>query len=408
MKRLYILTFLLLLGLSLPATSAAQSEQRLPTDLLFVVDVGDKSYSFFHTLVRIDHNTLQVSPFYIDDTFSIRPLSWSPQGRFLAILRRSQAEQLEVCILDRDGHLQTCFEDTITMYAFQAVGENYTVTWSTDEQRVYFITEHDRILSLIEGDVSTGQTLRAIYQNPQAYGEVAPLIHWTPSLDFVAIYNINYLGVFDYANMIQVRKVTFIDLQTNKQLNLNTHAPQLGYLLLCEGFSPLGNYLTARVYTDERVHGHKVGEPALFALSLVDKGRQVVRILDQNQLGQYGIDWAYCPTWQAQEEAFYFVGGPLDKDDPTLVGKTSIFKYALSTGELLEHKHIGPEAGPGFPGGPLVLSPEGTAMAFIFRDASVMSEVAVLLPTGEIIRFNEPYSRGAYPVWIPSLGEPSQ
>ncbi len=403
MRQLRILVCLFLLGLFLPATSAAQSEQRLPTDLLFLVDVGDKTYAFFHTLVRVDHSTLQVSPFYIDVSFSIRPLSWSPQGRFLAILRRRNAEQLEICILDRDGHLQSCFEDTISMYAFQDVREHYTVTWSTDEQRAYFIVEHDRILSLIEGDVSTGRTPRTIYQTAQPYHEVPPHIQWTPTLDRVAINQGRQPYDSDYSELIRIRRVTLIDLQTGEEIDLNTHIPELGYLSFCEGFSPSGNYLVARVYIDEYLPDFAAANPLLSALVVVDKRGQVVYTIDHGQLSQYGLDWAHCPAWQAQEEALYFLAGPIDKDDPTFAGKTSIFKYTLSTGGLTEYKHIGPEAGRGSPEGPLVPSPDGTAIAFVFGDAGVMSEVAALLPTGEIIRFNEPYSRGMYPLWIPSL-----
>ena len=32
-----------------------------------------------------------------------------------------------------------------------------------------------------------------------------------------------------------------------------------------------------------------------------------------------------------------------------------------------------------------------------------MSEIAVLLPGGDIVRLTGPYSRGAYPLWTPSL-----
>ena len=64
MKRLYFLTFLLFLGLSSPATSVAQSEQRLPTDLLFSVASEDRLPAPIDTLVRVDAQTLHMSTFF--------------------------------------------------------------------------------------------------------------------------------------------------------------------------------------------------------------------------------------------------------------------------------------------------------------------------------------------------------
>ncbi len=405
MRKLYGTILLFLVIMFSPVTSSAQLPPQLPADLLFSAATDETPPAPFNALVRVNSETLEILPFYTDTT-GIRAVSWSPQAHFLSIFRYT-SDKIEVCILDRQGQLQTCFEEGISNYAFQDLGENYAITWATDEQRIYFVVENERILSLVEGDILTGQILRTLYQSPQIYYEWPPLIHWTPTLDYVAVYTSDRPYTSDYENLVATRNVTIIDLKTNEQLELNTYIPELGYFYFCEGFSPLGSYLVARVYVDGHLPGSTTN-PDLIEIALVDKEGHIIQAINQTQLDQYGIDRVYCPSWQAQEEAFYFVGSPLDKDDPTTVGKTSIFKYTLSTGELTEQKHIGPEAGSGFPAGPLILSPDGTGIAFLFRDAGVMSEVAVLLPDGEIARFNEPYSRGAFPLWIPSLGEPPQ
>jgi hypothetical protein len=402
MKRLYFLTFMLLLGLSSPATTVAQSEQRLPSDLLFSVASEDSLSAPFDTLVRMDAQTLHNSTFFVDSSASIRALSWSPQARLLAILRNRHTDEVEICVIARSGQLQTCFEDTISQYALGELAQDYTVTWSTDEQRVSFIAEHSRILSLIEGDALTGKTRQIIYQLPQTYGEIPPHIHWTPSLDSVAIYQGRYPYISDYSELIEIRRVTLVDLQSGRETELNTHIPELGYLSFCEGFSPSGDYLVARVYIDEYLPDFIAANPILSALVVVGKGGRLVSTIDLGQLSQYELNWAHCPAWQAQEDSFYFLAGSWD-NDPATVDKTSIFRYSLLSNELMELKRFGPETGPGFPSDPLIPSPDGTSIAFQFKDASAMSEIAVLLPGGEIVRFNEPYSRGAYPLWIPSL-----
>jgi hypothetical protein len=400
MRKIRVMAMLFWFVIVTSAHVGAQPGPQIPSDLFFSAASESRPPAPFDTLVRVVSETLGTLPFYTDTT-GIRAVSWSPQAHSLSIFRYT-SDKIEVCILDRQGQLQTCFEEGISNYAFQDLGENYAITWSTDEQRIYFVVENERILSLVEGDILTGQILRTLYQSPQVYYEWPPLIHWTSTLDYVAVYSVDRPYTSDYENLVATRNVTIIDLKTNAQLELNTYTPELGYFYFCEGFSPLGSYLVARVYVDGHLPG-STANPDLVEIALVDKEGHIVQAINQTQLDQYGIDWAHCPTWQAQEEAFYFVGGPLDRDDPTNVGKTSIFKYTLSTGELTEHKHIGPEAGRGFPAGPLVLSPDGTAIAFLFRDAGIMSEVAVLTPTGEIIRFNEPYSRGTQPRWFPSL-----
>lgn len=402
MRKLHILA--MLSGFVIFASShlSAQPGSQIPSDLFFSTSSEGGLSAPLDTLVRVDSQTLQPAPFFVDKKSSIRAVSWSSQTQLLAILRNRHKEEVEICVIDRSGQLQTCFEDTISQYALGELAQDYTVTWSTDEQRVYFIAEHNRILRLVEGDVLTGKTLRIVYQLPQTYGEVPPHIHWTPSLDSVAIYQGRYPYISDYSELIEIRRVTLVDLQSGRETELNTHIPELGYLSFCEGFSPSGDYLVARVYIDEYLPDFIAANPILSALVVVGKGGRLVSTIDLGQLSQYELNWAHCPAWQAQEDSFYFLAGSWD-NDPATVDKTSIFRYSLLSNELMELKRFGPETGPGFPSDPLIPSPDGTSIAFQFKDASGMSEIAVLLLGGDILRFNEPYSRGAYPLWIPRL-----
>jgi hypothetical protein len=404
MPRPFLLALLVVLIVTVSAPVKAQPEPQLPSDLLFGAASESDLSSQFDTLVRIDAQSLQPVPFYSEKKTHITALNWSLQGQRLAILRNRHQKVAEICVIDRSGQLQTCFKDSISQYALQDIAPNYTVTWSDDEQRAYFVAEHKKILSLVEGDVLTGKTLRTIYELPQAYVEVPPHVHWTPALDRLAIYYGRYPYLSDYKDFIEIRRVTLVDLQTGTQFDLNTYSPEVGYLSFCEGFSPLGNYLAARVYMDEYLPDYSAANPELLALVIVDKSGQVVYTIDRDQLSSYDLHWGHCPAWQAQEEAFYFLAGTWN-NDPAMNDRRSIFKYSLSSHELTELKQFGPETGPGYPADPLIPSSDGTAIAFHFEDPTLMSEIAVLLPNGEIIRFNESYSRSTQPRWMPPLDE---
>jgi hypothetical protein len=386
------LILLLLLSICIPLKSLAQSSEALPADLIFSTGLSTTSQA--ELLVRVNARTSEITPFYIADGVSINALRWSPQGHFLAILEIPVQGEPHICILKRDGILHVCFDRGVSQYAFSDLSENYPLTWSNDEQRVYFLVEDQRVFSLVEADISTGQIARTVYQMPAPYTEAPPLIYWSSSLDYIAVYHLNMPYVSDYADIIETRRVSLIDLHTNQQVELDNFDADLGYLFFCRGFSPSGNYLAARVYSDPGLAAYSVTEPRLSTLAILDRQGHIVSAIDQNQLKQYAVTWTHCPTWEENEEALYFLGG----ND---ANQRSIFKYTLSTHTLSEYKSLAFELEAGIPADPFVLSPDQTAAAFYFMHSIEFSEIAVLLPNGEIIRLNDPYSWGVHPIWMP-------
>ena len=203
----------------------------------------------------------------------------------------------------------------------------------------------------------------------------------------------------DYEDGVSLRPGVVVNLQTQEQIELQIHAPDQGFFYFCEGFSPQGSYLAARLYTHENFPDYNAAYPPLLGLALLDKTGEVVQTLDQAQLAPYDIDWMHCPAWH-DEETLYFLGGAISEEKSPLENR-GIFRYSLSDDTLTEIKRFGPETSPGFPQDPLVLSPDGMAIAFRFVDYRLMSEIAVLLPTGDITRLNQPYERGLHPLWVP-------
>lgn len=105
--------------------AAQTSIPPLPADLLFTAATwtGGGDYPR-DIIVRVDAETLEVTPFYVDnEAFEILPISWSPQGDLLAVYRVLPAiddaytlHPRQLCILDRAGVLQRCLNDDLTMH----------------------------------------------------------------------------------------------------------------------------------------------------------------------------------------------------------------------------------------------------------------------------------------------------
>jgi hypothetical protein len=403
--RLFILGFLFVMALgAIPGATSAQS-LRLPTDLLFSTGTAADDYLFFHAFARVDADTLKTDYFYIDDTARatyMRPVSWSPSGQYLAFLTLAD---WSVCVLTRSGALQGCFQDKVSRWErFRSQGKTYTLTWSEDEQKAYFVADNGHTRRLIEADVATGQTQRTLYQ-VDTQGEFPPMIYWTPDLNYAATYNEGDLVYgAGFREEVRVEHVTTINLRTQEVFDMPAELPDLGTLVFCDRFSPLGHYLTAQTYMDPQHPGFAVFDPQGNVISTISAAR----------LGEFNLTWVYCPTWQADEQAFYFLAGSYDSAQSSYTA--SIIRYSLLEDTLLLYAQIEPppanhEIGSGgYPVSPLVASPEGAYIAIQFGDmvlgpGELIYEVGVLFPTGELIRFNDSFLRGLNPLWIPPLSE---
>jgi hypothetical protein len=176
-----------------------------------------------------------------------------------------------------------------------------------------------------------------------------------------------------------------------------TELPSLGMVLFCDYFSPGGHYLVAQTYTDPR-------QPAF---AIFDSQGNVVLTIPYTQLHEYGLTWTYCPSWQSDEEAIYFLAGTIDEAQTPASDTISIFKYTLTDNTLRTIVQIQSliDQTAGFPVPPLVISPDGTHIALSFVNSApyYLHEVAVLSQTNDLIRFQEPLPQSFYPLWIPSM-----
>ncbi len=361
----------------------------LPTDLLFTADTRGMPYYSLNTLMRVDAQTLQTSSFYVADSDFIRPLSWSPSGELLAFLRWSSEDYLEICLLTREGVLQSCFKDSIVKYLFLERGSHYMVTWSEDERYVYFVTDYGQYhrvydvieswgASLVEADVATGQTRRMLHQIEVA-NQLPSRIYWTEDL--------HYVESFPPGEATKT-----IDLWQNTEYLLPQEIPDMGHLTFCDQFSPQGQYLTAQASLDNVLTGWVLTTPE----------GQIVQTVSSDRLQQAEISWMECPIWQSDDMAFYFLGGTEEKN--------YLFKYVLADDKIIPIKQLSPSETQApffvriYPETRIWLAPDNMTLAISFKVAgSTGSKIHILTPTHEWLTDNEGtlVSFGGDLIWFP-------
>jgi hypothetical protein len=364
----------------------------LPTDLLFTTI--SRGTSLFTSLMHIDPKTLQIFPFYVDDGSLVRPLSWSPTGDLLAILRKSSidSDYLELCLVTQAGVLQSCFEDRIASHMFRDRGQDYMVTWSEDGRYVYFVTDYDHFhwneftsddwgASLVKAKVATGQTQQVLYQTQVVVHRPPPPLFWTKNLHYLLLYQ---QGRFSS---------TAFDLWQSTEITLPQEIADMGRLEFCPQFSPQGQYLMAHASLNDALTGWVLVTP---------EGR-AVQTVGSDKLQQAGIDWMDCPVWQSDEAAFYFLGGLQDG--------ANLFKYVLVDDTIVKVKQLYPPDPPDpaftglYPQMPMRLAPDDATLAISFRVAGAGStEIRILGPTNEWLAYGGdevPVPVGADPLWFP-------
>jgi len=376
-----VVFFLSLILFRVSTIVSSSSSEQLPTNLVFT---GKLTQDSAPTLVFLDAMTLEATPLYTDESaIQLRAMSWSPQGDLLAVLRIEKSDNenfypTAICIVTLTGELQTCFDDKPPVwYAVSPflIDYEYTVTWSTDGTKVYFVTEdvQHTMRRLIEADVVTGATLRPIYEVAAMNEDQIPtVIIWTPNLEYVAA------GVG-----LTERSGTLVNLDTGRQLDLSTvviawpygtdpSRPE-GSGYICNGFSPQNSYLTAINEYDNR-------------LIIFDKELNILHTVQD-----FGIDGRvkiYCPTWSADDSTIYFFVLNLDHEP------NYIFTYSLQDDRLVSRV-----ADAVYP--PLVFSPDRTHIAFEIPHPST-SKIHVLYPDNTIRLLGDPFLYAQYPVWKPN------
>jgi hypothetical protein len=395
----------------------AQNEQRLPADLLYVSGSTPQDRILIPQLIRLDAETLQPSDFYQDDlALSLYPLSWSPTGERLAVLRiplRGNADRIDICMLRRDGTLETCFEDAFSrrLIDFLVIGTDfYDFAWSDDGQLIYFARDQACALELVEAEAATGRIQSILYrQEGIACDNNTGSFFITPSRQYLAVYTGEDRLTYDYIFTVFARSVTVVDLATSDTRDMMAMMPgDTGQFSFCPGISPGGHFLAARFYTGPE-RPADIPLPYRPGLALVDMEGHIVQTLDAGRVQDAGLDFMGCPSWEQAETGVYFIGGTYNEDWSD-AASVSLYHYRLADGELAEVKllerYSRGDSGRRYPMEIWVPSPGGTHLAFNY-DAGHgnSSEVGVFFPDGTIMRFPRSAPASTLPVWFPPKSE---
>jgi hypothetical protein len=399
------------LGAASVPVEAQPATPPLSSDLLFVPTITGGEVRFARNMIlRVDAETLEVSPFYVDDkAWELMPVSWSPQGDLLVIYRMMPGDKpysystspRQLCILDRAGALQRCLEDGPPVH-YAGRPEDwqhyYPVAWGPDGQTIFFDTEYPTEESpfgygrrLVEASVLTGETRRVLYDYPGPYP-----VTLSPDLSHIAV---GFGGQWKSNNPAYV-----LDLATGARLDVPDLVPHLTKLSwACLPFSPHGSYITIR-------SGYRLAVYAPTQEQTYDNG-SLLLILDtqgtiQGTIGEPEgpdmLQYQDCPGWQPDEQAIVFYAYGYEQG--------AILRYSLPSQQLttLYELKSWPERESAIYS-PLIPSPDGAYVALTVSDNYYGGErlVAVLYPDGEIYRIPSPYRFGLYPLWVPPLNDPS-
>lgn len=413
-KAMFLALACLVVSVISPLRATTQEQLELPADIVFAS--ASESEAISSRLMRIDATTLEPSVFYQDETAAYLQLAgWSPSGRYLAVLRRPKRDYdvVDICFLRRDGTLETCFDNVFSylLFGYYRLSEDfYPITWSDDEQRVYFIQNQnpDCRLEVVEADIETGSIHRTLYEQEVGCTYAAPpTLHLSPSQRYLARYAGRDLITSEHTVAAYAREVLTIDLLTGDQHNLTAQIPpERGPVAFCPGWSPQGRFLSARIYTESERPGLQAF-PYRPEVVLVNPTGQIVHTLAADRLAEQGIDFVHCPTWDTDETGFYFLAGAYD-EEWSWVQSVSIYHYALASDELVEVKQLQTFPPPSKFGvdklaiGPLRVSPGATHIAFSYLSRMGIIGVGILFPEGYVLQYEYPYSIGS-PLWFPVL-----
>lgn len=405
-----LVMFLLITNIPSPEIKAQSSVPTLPNDLLFVPTItGEGGYFARNTIMRVDAATLAVSPFYIDDdAWELLPLSWSSQGDLLVIYRIMVGDKAysysssprQLCILDRSGELQRCFDDAPPMhYAGRPVDwqSYYPVVWGSNGQTIYFETEYPNAESpygygrrLVEASVLTGETLRVIYDYPDPYQ-----VTMSPDLNHISVgFGEEWGGGSNPAYVF--------NLTTGTRLDVPYFVPANTVLSWgCQPFSPHGSYFTAKAWYDPARYAPSQSLPYDdgYLLLILDTQGTIQGTIGQPE-GPDTLRYQDCPAWQSDEQAVFFYADNYEHQ--------ALMRYTLANQQITTLYELGWNAGhEPYVYSPLIPSPDGAYVALTVSDEPGGDRlVAVLYPDGEIYRIPSPYRFGLYPLWVPPLSEP--
>ena len=392
-----LLSFGLILS-PIAASDRLQAQSVLSGDLLFTT--GQLNANGIpgsrNILARLDRRTGQAIAWYSDPSaVYLKAVSWSPQGDLLAFVRAEfdgKRYPAQLCLLNRSGARQRCFTDTPVGYS--SVYNDYLVTWSGDGKRLYFASGDDKTRRLIEAEVSTGRTLRVLYEYDLQDNELEnpPVLAWTNDLSYLT------LGAGDNTRVQQGLPVFMVDLKTQQRIDL-VHirgASGSSLFVVCPYFSPQGMYLTA--------YNFDVPEtPAIPQFLILDKQVNILSIVKPS--APFNASPQGCPAWQKDENAFYFDVAQATEQASTL----SIVKYTLQSRQFMWYFQSGAlnDLAEATVNSHLSLSPDEAFLAFVSPfDPGVKlgTQVTIISATGGLQRYRLPFRFSSDPIWIPQNG----
>ncbi|HML23380.1 MAG TPA: hypothetical protein PKD09_17120 [Aggregatilinea sp.] len=390
MRRLVGIIVLVSLFFAPAAAAQKGSSQHLPADLLYVGvgDVEGTDTRSPNVLMRLDAKTLTSSVFYYDPSLwlGLVPLAWSPNGSYLAVLQEHHGDEtMDLCLITRAGALHHCFERVVNENNYVNRGVRqllYQVTWSEDEQFIYFYREESDRFRLVEADTASGETIQVLYELTIP-PDSSTALYWPQSLAYIVTCTSQSSAArLDGASRpYYVYDVEVVSRDARGDFNEVTDISSLveSNTSFCAGISPDGTKLAAVHYADN-------GYPELWFL---DATGQVVEAVSTSYFEAQNISSVAPPSWQRDSSAVYFWGFSqmLDGSEQS----PSLYRYVLGAREPV--KLIGNEAF-GFRhalgmGNYLVVAPDASAVAFNYVLQSVPVELAVATADGAVLCFDE-------------------
>jgi WD40 repeat protein len=351
-------------------------------------------------LEKWNGQTGQITTFYRDsEGKTVFPISWSPSGQWFAVGVFGGTPPDRICILNRRGGLERCFEQGIHRFAGTwFTRQLFPFRWSQDEKHVSFVYDILNSYELIEVNIATGKTTRTWHKAYRSLGSVP--FDWTS--DFAYISDANTYAV----THLHSGTATVIPLaRAEGRLRTPPTNPDdstSGMLRICP-FSPKGIYLPAYDNADwfERA--------ALeFTLFNVKTGEEAV--LWTSTTHKFPLP-ASCPAWLADESAFYALAV---RHPEQRTQRTDLFRYDLksSTGTLYydpsKNEPVDIIFAPR-------LSPDGQYLAFetnhnpsyVWRDnwdmPAVNGRVGIIGPNNQLVYIESEAHNSTLPIWIPPL-----
>jgi hypothetical protein len=341
-------------------------------------------------LVKLDRFTLTLVPFYGSgqNLIWVSPVAWSPDGNYLVIERPRLVtdERMVFCVLTRTGTLVSCSDEYIQRGKGIDTLQEDLVTWSADSRKFYFLADSATSSSnLVEVDAQTGVTLRIVHQvflsdeNP-VYGSLG----WGKDLNFLVL----GAGRPPEDSVILLNKSSGFPIEIN-----------IGKVLLNKGLDL--EYTCTRMTPkkgDIALQAKRNGQNRFVVLS---KTTAIIKELP-DEFGGMKFRGISCPVWQADDNAFYFVGR-LETDVYSRIYRVDMKTNQATVSSAPDDRDVDILLKSYY--GEMQLSPDGKSFALVTWKGREFA-VRVFYPGG-FITVVQPYRQVTSPLWIPNPDTPA-